>query len=705
MKTIKKNKSIIEFVLISIMILIIYGINSKYFGLKIPTIIACIFMTLNCLRFLKKEYYDILIHNFIKFRYFIYLIIFIICVLLKIHGSSIGVYNQVFTEKIDNKESKLYGEIRNVRSDEYLVLTPYYISQTYNKFNKYSKYMSLDGQNMIISYNAPVYDVTTLCKPLNWGYILLGKEYGLSWYWCMKQILLFAFAFEMIYILTRKSNSISILGAFLVAFGPSTLWWYAPHMPDVILWSMGVLSLGYYLFASDKRWLKNLLILILPLVVSEFVIAIFPSFQVGLGIFVFVMFILLMIRDKINPFSNKKQIIRLITVVILTLSLLAYFIYTNMDGLLLSLNTVYPGNRISLGGEFTLIDLFTDLTTIFLPYKGEIPYSNLSEVSTYIHFGFFFLMLSPIVIYKQYKQKDKNYLIGIGFVAIILFYATFMIFGFPKWLAKITLFSFINRMKMIEGLILVFFTIWGIDSLLKIKEKINPLYYFLCVFIYCLIYILNINSNQLSYMPKYIYLLEILYFAVILASLYIRYEELSLALLLGLLIFASISINPIERGIFAIENHPSAREIKRIIKEDSDSYWIGYNSLVLQGYALANGAKTLNAVNYYPDFKKWYKLDINKANEEAYNRYAHIVVTLSETNETIFEKETSADVVRVKIPLNKFKDLNVKYILTQEKLTQETKQYKLEEIYKDSNCFIYEIKEKKLKKSKIKKND
>ena len=266
-------------------------------------------------------------------------------------------------------------------------------------------------------------------------------------------------------------------------------------------------------------------------------------------------------------------------------------------------------------------------------------------------------------------------------------------------------YAFKGRMKMIEGLIFVFFTIWGIDSLLKIKEKINPLYYFLCVFIYCLIYILNINSNQLSYMPKYIYLLEILYFAVILTSLYIRYEELSLALLLGLLIFASISINPIERGIFAIENHPSAREIKRIIKEDSDSYWIGYNSLVLQGYALANGAKTLNAVNYYPDFKKWYKLDINKANEEAYNRYAHIVVTLSETNETIFEKETSADVVRVKIPLNKFKDLNVKYILTQEKLTQETNQYKLEEIYKDSNCFIYEIKEKELKKSKIKKND
>ena len=242
------------------------------------------------MRFINNKLFTKFIDKIVCYRYIIYLVIFVLCVCFKVHGSSINEYMQYFSENKVNEASMIYGKSRGIRSDEYLVLTPYYISQTYNDFKKKNNYISVDGQNMIIGYNAPVKDLTLLCKPLNWGYVLLGKEYGLSWYWCLKQILLFALAFEVMYIFTRKEKILSIVGGSLVAFGPPTLWWFAPHMPDVILWSMGILVGAYYFFASEKVWLKNLLVVVLPLIVTEFVIAIFPSFQVSLGIFVAVMF-------------------------------------------------------------------------------------------------------------------------------------------------------------------------------------------------------------------------------------------------------------------------------------------------------------------------------------------------------------------------------------------------------------------------------
>ena len=162
------------------------------------------------------------------------------------------------------------------------------------------------------------------------------------------------------------------------------------------------------LFSNKKEWLKNLLTILLPLLISEFVIAIFPSFQVGLGIFIFLMLILFLVRDKSKLFQDKKQIIRLGIVFILTLFLVGYFVYTNIDELLISLNTVYPGKRVVTGGDGSIIDLFTDLTTIFLPYRETIPYSNFSEVSTYLHFGMFFVLLSPVLIKELKKKKDRN---------------------------------------------------------------------------------------------------------------------------------------------------------------------------------------------------------------------------------------------------------------------------------------------------------
>lgn len=692
MKKIENSvKNIIYFWLVNFIIFIVFGTITYKFGINIIMIfLSILFFVFNYLHSYKKEKFEIVINKMVKYRYIIYLIIFLICLIFKISGSSIGYYNDVFSEKIINKNSTLFGKYQSVRSDEFVVLTPYYLSQVNNNFNKYSNYMSIDGQNMIIGYNSPVFDITTLAKPLNWGFILLGKDYGLSWYWCMKLILIFAFSFEFMYILTKKNKILSILGAFMITWGPSTQWWFAPHMPDVILWSMGLFSGVYYFFKAKNTWLKNLLTVGVPLLLTEFVIALFPSFQVGLGYFIFFIFLCLIYRDKIKLFKDKNQNIRIIIAIILSILLIGYFILTNIDALKLSINTVYPGSRSEIGGNYNLSDLFTDLMTLFLSYKTSVPYSNPSELSTYIHFGVFFLLLSPSIIFKLKKSNDRDWIIGVCFNFIMIIYIIFMLFGFPKILSKITLFSYINRMKMIFGIISVFYTIWSINALFKLKEKINLFYYIICILIYCIINFTFINPSLLRYLPKYIYYLEILAYGIILMLLYFDTKKLALSGILGLVLFASIPINPIITGTSDIYNHPSAKKISKIVKKDKDAYWLGYNNILYPSYLIANGAKTINAVNYYPDFKKWKIFDPNKKYENVYNRYAHIITKFSTNGKNKLEKLTD-DSILISLNIETVIKLKVKYIFSGEKLKINNEKYYLKKLYQDSNCYIYEI--------------
>ena len=127
----------------------------------------------------------------IKWRYIVAVIVFAILVMFRVHGSSIAEYNKLFADAPEyNSESIILGKSRAIRSDEWLVHTPYYMSQTYNDFEKDSDMMSLSGQDMIVSTDAPVKNLLVVAKPFTWGYMLLGNEYGLSWHWCSKLILL-----------------------------------------------------------------------------------------------------------------------------------------------------------------------------------------------------------------------------------------------------------------------------------------------------------------------------------------------------------------------------------------------------------------------------------------------------------------------------------------------------------------------------------
>lgn len=623
----------------------------------------------------------------IKWRYLIALVVFVILVIFKVHGSSINEYNKMFANYDEYKrESLIVGKSRAIRSDEWLVHAPYYMSQSYNDFEKKSDMVSLEGQDMIIGYNAPVADITLIAKPFTWGYVLLGNEYGLSWYWCSKLILLILVSFEACMIITRKNKKVSLLGAIMVAFSPAVQWWFVPHIVDVFFWGLAVFVLAYHFFTSEK-WQRILYMVLLPLAVITFVLALFPSLQISIGLLMLTLFIVCLIRDKKEITFKKKDIWRIVVMAIFALGVLGYTIWTSKDAIATLYSTVYPGKRVSLGGGEGFKALFADLTSFTLPYK-DITYLNNCEVSTFIQFAPVFLMLYA-TIWKKMK-KDKNMIIGNALLICIIVMSAFMLVGFPELLAKLTGFSYIDsfRMKLAYGLAATLFTVWGVDMIMR-KQIFSKKQILITTAIYGICYIMFIGSQELSYLSWKVYLVEIAGLVGLVYLMLSGRQKLFLVGVTAVVLIAGATVNPIAIGTKAVFGHPLEQKIREISDDKEDEYWLAVGDNRMAQLGIANGAKMLNAVNFYPDYKKWRLIDEDGKSDEIYNRYAHIMVQLTD-GETELMPGATADIFAVKLSCADTKKWSVKYLVTAGKLDQCKEDF--EQIYDDteSDYYIYE---------------
>ena len=192
----------------------------------------------------------------IKYRYFVALIIFSFLVIGKFHGSSIAIWDYIITEKINNaKNTLIAGQERGIRSDEWLLMTPMYLSQTMEKFPLINPNIRSNGQNMLFSAYSPVLNLCMIGKPSVWGFILLGKEYGLSWFWYSRLLLLILLSFELCMLLTNKDVFISLLGALWISYSPFIQWWYSSHITEYLISSqMIIVSIWHYINTTSRKF-------------------------------------------------------------------------------------------------------------------------------------------------------------------------------------------------------------------------------------------------------------------------------------------------------------------------------------------------------------------------------------------------------------------------------------------------------------------
>jgi len=146
-----------------------------------------------------------------KYRYIIGIAIIIICTVFELSGSSISYFQRILGYEYANSadlisQGTLLGIPREIRSDEYVIFTPFNISQEYNNYGAFSDILRGSLTDVNATYANPSFSLATLFRPFLWGYILLGSAKGLAFYWSSRTVFLFLISYEFGKILTREKK-------------------------------------------------------------------------------------------------------------------------------------------------------------------------------------------------------------------------------------------------------------------------------------------------------------------------------------------------------------------------------------------------------------------------------------------------------------------------------------------------------------------
>ena len=132
--------------------------------------------------------------------------------------------------------------------------------------------------------------------------------------------------------------------------------------------------------------------------------------------------------------------------------------------------------------------------------------------------------------------------------------------------------------------------------------------------------------------------------------------------------------------------------MQEIKNENPDAIWVvNDNGWYINDYTVANGIRTLNSTNVYPNLEMFETILGNKAEEykSIYNRYEHI-------NFNIVDKQSNvellyADNVVINLNYNDLEKLNIEYILSKEDLNSKGFDTNFEELYNEDGLYIFKV--------------
>ena len=632
-----------------------------------------------------------LVDIFINYRYRIAAGIFILLVVLGINFSSLSTWE---SHTYEESHSIIFGEARSVRSDEWLVQTPWILSQYHENFPAVNENIRVDGQNMLfMSTKAPIEHISTIGNPYNWGYLFLPIEQGYSWHWILKLLLLLLISYEFLYIITKESRYVAFVGAFWIAFSPPIVWWFDTSIIELIIAFQVLFVAIYYYFRVKKIFYKIILAALIIIFALNFILDLYAPFQIVLGYTFLALLIYLLYKNRKN--IMKMDIIIIAFIIIVISIIVAITIIPSLPDILIMLSTSYPGKRVFIGGGMRVYDFSRYLYNWALPFQ-IVPVATLqnnSFASAYITF----IPACFILLFKSWKNKIKNnndYL-KIFIISYIIF-SLWILFPFPEVLSKYTLLFLVTSQMglMGVGLFGVYISCIVISQLndkmiLSKKQQTVFLSLLGCYFL------LSLYQNQaISYLGVAGTIFGLITFIMTNYFFVSGKKKMVLFFICILSIFPSLFVNPINVGLAPILETSVAKDIQNVVKVDPEGLWMGYDSITLGDYILAQGGKVLNSVHYYPNDELWKKVSNNPKDYEIYNRFAHIQIVFNTQEKTKFEL-IGMDAIKITLNVEDIKKLNIKYVVSYNPLEEFNNQnvsFVKQSENENGTIFIYEVK-------------
>lgn len=557
-----------------------------------------------------------------KIFYLFCLAYVLFCAVFQLSPSSYG----AALDMLGIEYSSMLGEARAVRSDEWAVWTPYTQMAVNNDFQRYydlGEYR-VDMRNF---NQIPLLDWMLPFKPLTWGYFVFSAATGFAIFYAGMAVL-FLTGWKR---LAAKfvgdkdpTGLVPILFALLMYFTGASQYWWTTVGPILAFSPWLILSLldtgrfrYFFVFYASAVWLLS---------------HTYPPIIVSVAFFGLVC--IFYFRYPFDKASLVDLFIKLIAVLVALALVIGYY----FDNINVMMQTVYPGQRFSVGADVSWMLWLTSIFPFALQSNFDsLVLQNICEIAT----GGSYLLLLACCFAKFSKQGIKS---AAPFLLVAALFSVWMLFGFPASLAKITLLSNVPGSRMVFALGMLL-NIAALVYLVKSEVIITPgrLAVFAVLLLGC--YSLSALAGLDGWFDKSAWELLLLPSVALIWAVK-RYEKV-LLLLSALIVnmFYTFSFNPVLRSdvIFFAQNTPAFQYAKERMLENASGWKVAsYPGAVLTGL----GIKSFSTVLIQPQlafFRSLYPEMEQGVFNGIFNRYAHIHVT----EQVEFPDVPQPDVIRL----------------------------------------------------------
>jgi len=598
-----------------------------------------------------------------------------VLVAANLNGSSIDFWNDI-TGASQEHHGVLFGKARAVRSDEFMVFTPYSLSQANSGYHYFSPIARGTDTDVYIEYGQAVADYAAIFRPFTIGYFFLGAERGYSFWWCGRLLALFAvsfaFAERLLFGRKRGGRLPALFWALLVAFSPWVQWWFAVNglVEMLIASQLSLICFDAYFQHGDSFGKRLACSFGVFYAAGMFLMAVYPKWMIPTAYLIAAGIACVAVKH-FRKYRFSKADIALIGIPMLWLIVSIGYILLKSHGAIEAIsNTVYPGHYINAEAYEDASPLFWQFINFFQTSGQGVPFRNESELAVVFNFFPVNLLLLGAGLFGKWKKEKKLDLPAVLTGAVFIFFTCYFFFGASELVATVTFLGQSGRLMCVQTLAGLVLFVRGI-YLVK-KYRVNALSPWLLAAAAAL----SVGTALCCkyYWPDYFSKKRMLIVACVLfggyaaAALYARAKRENalryvLAAAGAIVAFqAGFKANPVQQGLSAVTENFVYKKVQEMNGAEPGT-WVVDCELEVNNLPLAAGASTINCTNIYPNLELWRRIDEDGANEYIYNRYAHITVKVADTDEPVFTLN-SPDYFQVELGGEDLKKIGADYILT-----------------------------------------
>ena len=648
--------------------------------------LICAFAALHCFIDIKKLY------GFIyKNRVWICIGLLAFSVLNNFNGSSLGIWNTTIEPNSPVPlGNPIFGEPLPIRSDEWAVNIPRMMTGEYSNYSEFNDIVrGVRTEN--ISASGLFLDYSALYNPSHWGYYLFDFAHGLSFQWSYLLIFGYLFAFELFNILT-DNKPLALLGAALLWLSPFNIWW---SITMHLLSFSAIPVLFYYALTASNRIKRAIFAFMLAIAGADFCCNLYPAWQVPAGWIMLAIMVYIVVSNTDWKQYKIWDWLIVVGAVAFMASIIVRFILVDMSYINAVSSTAYPGARVDYGAE-SITKLLGYPAFILTGITNIEVYPNICEAASFVGVFPLAYVLIPYGIIASRKNSDSPKKPSILWFLLfpLLLLTAYCTVGLPPIVAKLFMMHMSTSFRAVDylGALLVVVLIVSVSEIRKVgglKVSEAAAVSVLSV-IPAVLYSRGILTDNTSHIVEITAVVFATAMTLILSKTKVPLWKAATIVTTIATACCVLAVHPLMVGTSAITDKPASLEIRKLVEENKDSKWASTYFIYSQ-YLIANGAPTVTSTNYIPNMELWEEFDPTGENEELYNRYAHINLSLIDEGDTRFEL-IQADMLNLIINREDFDKLDVDFLVTVVPIDEYWSQ-NFNLVYQSDYFYIYKVKD------------